>query len=500
MSISDCVVCVSPTWLLVAAVSILGLWLGTRKPQHIPPGPPTLPLIGNLLSLSGGDVRHIFQKLRKQYGDVFSLYFGNKLVIVFNGYETLKEAFVKYGDNFSDRPKGLMYDEYTKRMGVVSSSGQLWKEQRKFSLSVLRDLGLGKSVMETRIHEEVMSCLDAILSQNGAAFDISSIINKSVCNIISSLAFGKSFEHDDPEFRCYMNTLNEKMKVVGGTSLGHFFPILKYCPGDPLKVGTFGASDKIMRDFIRKQIALHKRDPILQQEDDFANAYLREIDKQLTVNAENTTFSDEMLVCIIVEFFVAGTETTATTLRWALLYLILHPDIQEKAQLELDQVFEKEQQPSMSDRRCLPFMEALIMEVQRLADVVPFSVPHAPPQTTQFRGFTIPENTMLLPNISSVLSDPDVWGYPETFRPERFLDESGSVRRDEAVIPFFMGRRICLGESLARMELFLFLASLLKTFTFRLPEVEAPPDLEGILGITRMPRPFRIIATPRHNT
>ncbi|XP_046573676.1 cytochrome P450 2J4-like [Haliotis rubra] len=497
MSISDYVVCISPTWLLVVVVSILALWLGTRKPQHLPPGPPTLPLIGNVLTLAGGDVRSIFQKLRKRYGDVFSLYFGNNLVIVFNGYETLKEAFVKYGDNFSDRPKGLTYDQYTKRMGVVNSSGQTWKEQRKFSLTVLRDLGLGKNVMETRIHEEVMSCLDAIMSENGAAFDIHCTIHTSVCNVISSLSFGKRFEHDDPEFRTYMDTVDEGMKLVGGTSLCHFFPWLKYCPGDPLKLRVIEANDKVVRDFVRKQIALHRTDPLLQQEDDFVNAYIREIDKQQTLNAENTTFFNEMLVAIIVEFFVAGTETTATTLRWALLYLSLHPDIQEKAQLELDQAFEKDHQLSMSDRRCLPFMEALIMEVQRLADVVPFSVPHAPPNTSQFRGFTIPENTMLLPNISSVLSDPDVWRDPETFRPERFLDDSGNVCRDEAVIPFFMGRRICLGESLARTELFLFLGSMLKTFKFRLPEGEAPPDLKGILGITRMPRPFQIIATPR---
>ncbi|XP_067675268.1 cytochrome P450 2J4-like [Haliotis asinina] len=500
MPISDCVLGFNPTWLLVAVVSILVLWLGTRKPQHLPPGPPTLPLIGNILTLAGGDVRSIFQKLRKRYGDVFSLYFGNRLVIVFNGYETLKEAFVKYGDDFSDRPKGLVYEEYSKRMGVVNSGGETWKVQRKFSLSVLRDLGLGKNVMETRIHEEVMSCLDAIMSKGGAPFDIHCIIHTSVCNVISSLSFGKRFEHDDPEFRTYMDAVNEGMKLVGGTSLGHFFPYLKYCPGDPLKLGVLATNDKVVRDFIQKQIALHRTDPLLQQADDFVNAYIQEIDRQETLNVENTTFFNDMLVGIIIEFFVAGTETTATTLRWALLYLCLHPEIQEKAQLELDQYFEKDHQLSMSDRRCLPFMEALIMEVQRLADVVPFSVPHAPPNTTQFRGFTIPENTMLLPNISSVLSDPDLWRDPETFRPERFLDDNGGVRREEEIIPFFMGRRICLGESLARMELFLFLASMLKTFTFRLPEGEPPPDLEGILGITRTPQPFQIIATPRQST
>ena len=138
----------------------------------------------------------------------------------------------------------------------------------------------------------------------------------------------------------------------------------------------------------------------------------------------------------------------------------------------------------LEDKMKLTYVEATIMDILRHVDVEPLSLMRIVPRDIEFKGYTIPNDTLIIPNIDSVLSDLKIWGDPKVFRPERFLDENGRLIKPEEWIPFLFGPRNCLGESLARMELFLFLSSMLQKFEFVTSE-KCFPTLEGQLGFSQ---------------
>ncbi|XP_046558222.1 cytochrome P450 2D27-like [Haliotis rubra] len=199
---------------------------------------------------------------------------------------------------------------------------------------------------------------------------------------------------------------------------------------------------------------------------------------------------------VVADLFIAGTETTATTIRWTLVYLLHNPEVQEKCFREIQEHIGQRRRPSMKDKSSLPNVEATILEVLRRADIGPASLPHAVSHDVQFRGYTFPKEATVIVMLDSVLQDPDVWGDPDNFRPDRFLDDNGKVIKKEEFIPFSLGRRVCLGESMARMELFLFLTTMIQRSKF-VPVDGQMPSLDGVIGLTHSPKPFVIKAVPR---
>lgn len=139
------------------------------------------------------------------------------------------------------------------------------------------------------------------------------------------------------------------------------------------------------------------------------------------------------------DLFTGGTETTATTLRWTLVYFLNYPDVQEKCFKEILENVGQSRRPSMKDKTNLPYMEATIMEVLRYANIAIVGAPHAVPHDVQFRGYTFPKGVTVMLNLDSVLQDTDVWGDPQKFRPDRFLDGAGKIQKRDEFIPFSLG-------------------------------------------------------------
>ncbi|XP_056120582.1 cytochrome P450 2F2-like [Rhinichthys klamathensis goyatoka] len=167
-------------------------------------------------------------------------------------------------------------------------------------------------------------------------------------------------------------------------------------------------------------------------------------------------------------------------------------------QREIDRVIGRNRVPTMEDKKSLPFTDAVIHEVQRFLDIVPLNVPHYAMKDITFRGYVIPKDTVIIPMLHSVLRDEVQWETPWTFNPEHFLDVNGNFKNNPAFIPFSAGKRSCVGESLARMELFLFIVSLLQKFSFSSPQgpdgIDPSPELSSFAN---MPRFYELIASPR---
>ncbi|XP_054861747.1 cytochrome P450 2J2-like [Amphiprion ocellaris] len=194
-------------------------------------------------------------------------------------------------------------------------------------------------------------------------------------------------------------------------------------------------------------------------------------------------FNLETLAVCTLDLIEAGTETAATTLRWALVHMMNYPEIQEKVQAEMDRVIGQSRQPTLADRHNLPYTDAVIHESQRLGNVVPMGFPKMASKDSTLGGYFIPKVTAISTSLASVLFDKNEWAIPDVFNPEHFLDSKGQFLRRDAFLPFSAGKRVCVREHLARMELFLFFTSLLQHFTFSAVPGEMP-SLEGVMGFT----------------
>uniref|UniRef100_A0A914VMJ3 Uncharacterized protein n=1 Tax=Plectus sambesii TaxID=2011161 RepID=A0A914VMJ3_9BILA len=188
-------------------------------------------------------------------------------------------------------------------------------------------------------------------------------------------------------------------------------------------------------------------------------------------------------------------------MRWAIVLLITHPEIQARLQKEIDDVIGPNRQPKMADKTNMPYTSAVLMELQRKANILPFNVMHKTLADTEIANLPIPANTTVLAQISTVLDDPEAFPHPERFNPDRFLNADGKTFNATAVdhlVPFSLGKRQCAGESLARMELFLILVALMQRYTFSVPKGGQLPDMTPVYGGTQFPQPYQCKITLRH--
>ncbi|XP_046330039.2 cytochrome P450 2D26-like [Haliotis rufescens] len=483
----------SPMALLVFTAGGLWLWWWTRRPPTLPPGPPLLPLLGNLLSLDT-DPRMTFRKLRRKYGDIYSIYIFNKPVIVLNGYNTLKDALVKHADVFSSRPHSFLTDHLLGGRGIVGTSGATWREHRRFAVRTLKELASRSTGLEAKVNQEVSHVLASIENEGGSSFDCKGVVFIAVANIISSVVFGRRYDYSDPLFLKVLGCMEENVASFGSASILNILPVVRYLPGDIFKFKKILANLAFTeREFVQPMINNHLDNYDEDNIHDFTSAYIKEMRHH---QGEDTTLSIPDLQASVLDLFGAGSETTATLIRWALALFLNYPDVQENCFREIEENIGTSKRPSMADMPNLPYVEATITELARYANIVPAGVPHAISRDVYFNGYTFPADVMILPVLDSVLHDEALWGDPHNFRPQRFLDEDGQFVKKDEFIPFSLGRRACLGESLARMELFLFITGMVQKYRFVCVS-DAVPSLIPVCGIVFSPKPFLVQAVAR---
>ncbi|KAF2976695.1 hypothetical protein EK904_009222, partial [Melospiza melodia maxima] len=462
---------------------------------NLPPGPRPLPVIGNLNVV---DLKKPFQsltELSKIYGSVFTVHFGPRKVVVLAGYETIKDALLNHAEEFGERAEIPIFRKMTQGNGIAFSHGEMWKTMRRFTLSTLRDFGMGKRTLETRILEEVNSLIKYFESYHGKPFDTKMILNNAVSNVICSILFGERFEYDDPVFLTLLKLINQNTKLLGSpmVQLYNFYPFLGFLSG---------ASKTVLQNilelnaFLQKLFQEHKEELNENDLTGFVDAFL--VKQKQESKKPHTAFSNGNLMFSTLDLFAAGTETTSTTVRWGLLLMMKYPEIQRKIQEEMNHVIEPGELPKLEDRKKMPYTEAVIHEIQRFANIVPMGVSRSTPRNVNFRGYVIPKGTEIIPLLTSALNDELHWKTPHQFNPSHFLDANGNFIRREAFIPFSIGRRACLGEGLARMELFLFFSGLLRRFVFQPPPgvEKSDLDLTADVGFTLTPMPHLVCAVP----
>nr|XP_020009572.1 cytochrome P450 2C19-like isoform X1 [Castor canadensis] len=462
---------------------LLSLWRQSSGRNKLPPGPNPLPIIGNILQINFKDISTSLTNLSKVYGPVFTVYLGMKPTVVLHGYEAVKEALVDYGEEFSGRGKLIMPEKISK--GIFSSNGKYWKETRRFSLMTLRNFGMGKRSIEDRIQEEARCLVEELRKTNGSPCDPTFILGCAPCNVICSIIFHNRFDYKDQNLLVLMKRFNENVKILGSPwmQICRFFPaLIDYFPGSHNRV--LKNVSEIRNDILEK-VKEHQASLDINNPRDFIDCFLIKMEEEK--HNQESLFTVESLLVTVSDLFAAGTETTSTTLRYALLLLITHPDVLAKLQEEIDHVIGRHRVPCMQDRSNMPYMDAVLHETQRYIDLVPAGVPRSATCDIKFRNYHIPKGTTILPLLSSVLKDNKEFPNPEKFDPGHFLNESGNFKKSDYFIPFSSGKRICVGEGLARMEMFLFLTTILQHFNLKSAvdpkDVYTTPVTKGFISL-----------------
>ncbi|XP_048062751.1 cytochrome P450 2J2-like [Megalobrama amblycephala] len=479
------------SWIILFFVFLLiADMIKNRNPPNFPPGPWPLPFLGTVFTKMDFRTMH---KLAEVYGKVFSLRVGSKKLVIISGYKNVKEALITQNDSFIERPNLPLFHKVFKGIGLTMSNGYVWRMHRRFAAFHLRTFGEGKKVLEHSIQQECVYLCEAFREEKGP-FNPMAILHGAVSNTVACLTFGQRFDYHDECYQRILHLDNECVQLQGSprAQLYNVCPrLLEYLPGPHQTM--FSNYIKI-KDFLRGEIIKHREDWDPSNPRDLIDSYLTEMDKKKS--DPEAGFNIEGLVISCLDMIEAGTETSATTLRWGLLFMIKFPEIQEKVQAEIDKVIGQSRQPCLADRVNMPYTDAVIHEIQRFGDVVPLGIPRQAAKDTTLAGYFIPKGTFITTTLSSVLHDPNEWKTPDTFNPGHFLDENGQFRKRDAFMPFSAGKRACVGEQLARNVLFLFFTSMLQQFTIsKCPGEE--PSLEGEIWFTYAPAPFRICVSLR---
>ncbi|XP_015114454.1 methyl farnesoate epoxidase [Diachasma alloeum] len=489
--------------LIVCVIKVLVDWY---RPKNFPPGPRGLPFVGNILDVQNlvkqtGSHGIAWCQLAKQYGSVVGLRLGlaDPLIIV-SGREAVMEMLGR--QEFDGRPNGFIFAHRTmgERRGVLFTDGKIWNDQRRFSLRNLRDFGWGTQTMEELILEDAVNLIKVIAeaAKKGVIENLSQFTSLAVLNSIWSLIGG--FRYDiskgDPKLVETLKMLNAAVKEssVSGGLLNHL-PFLRHIAPQFSGYKAITERLRLMWSFFADEVTSHKDTRQSGVHRDLIDVYLEEIEARH--GDPTSTFNEMQLVALIKDFFSAGVDTTTNSIGFAIGYLAITPEVQDKVQEELDRVLGRENLPSVAARPSLPYMNATLAEVLRLANIGPTSIPHRAVVDTQLKGYDIKKDSMMLANLMSVHQDKEHWGDPDVFRPERFLDENNQFINDPWVVAFGAGRRKCLGEGLARNSHFLFVSCLLQKFNFSLPPGHSAPAMQGMDGFTLSPPVFDIIVTPR---
>lgn len=253
-------------------------------------------------------------------------------------------------------------------------------------------------------------------------------------------------------------------------------------------------------EFFTKTVEEHKKN--LNEDDlkDFIDVYLAEVKKTSDPSSKfYGEMAEKQLIATLFDTFLAGSDTTATTVAWTVLYLCTFTEVQKKLQTEIQEITGDERKVSVLDRPQMPYAQAVIDEVFRYSSIVPTGVPHRALAEREFRGYHIPKDALIQPNMQHFHFNPKYFPEPNKFRPERFLSEDGTkYKRNENLQPFQIGRRQCAGESLARDSAFLYITNLFQQFSVEFhPDSPRNPEFESEVGFLRAPLPFSVVMTDR---
>ncbi|XVF76292.1 hypothetical protein PTKIN_Ptkin13bG0254700 [Pterospermum kingtungense] len=470
-----------------------------RQHQNVlklqPPGPPGWPVFGNIFDL--GTVPHqTLYKLRFKYGPVLGLKLGLVNTVVIQSAKAASELFKNHDQDFCDRkcPVALIAHNYGQGAISLGRYGNYWRFVRRICSTeflVNRRINemapLRRKCIDdmTRYMEEDVAAAHA-RGQEGKV-NLAHYLFLMSFNLVGNLVLSRDIlSSRSEEGKEFFDAMNKVMEWAGMPNLSDFFPVLKWLDPQGIQrnmARDMGQAMKIVSKFVEQKI----KDLKLAKEKTTKDLLDVFLEYEGEGKKGNETISNQNIIIVILKMFFAGSETTSSTIEWAMAELLRNPEMMTKAKEELDRIIGPERKVEESDMDQLPYLQAVIKETLRLHPAVPLILPRNAMRDTNYMGYLIPKDTQIFVNAWAIGRDPESWEDPLTFKPERFLRSKLDYKgQNFELIPFGAGRRICIGISLAHKVLHLGLATLLHSFDWELGNNITPEaiDMEERIGIT----------------
>ncbi|KAK9064860.1 hypothetical protein SSX86_016242 [Deinandra increscens subsp. villosa] len=455
---------------------------GVGKQKNLPPGPTRLPIIGNL-HLLGDQPHRSLAKLAEIHGPIMSLKLGQITTLVISSSTAAKEVLQKHDRVFSARhvPDALHAQNHARYSVAWLPVCTDWRTLRRISNSNIfsnNSLESNQHLRNQKVEELIAYCRQASLLNNHV--DIGRAAFRTSLNLLSNTIFSKDltnpYEDSGKEFKEVVGNI---MVEAGKPNLVDFFPVLKKIDpqGIRRRLGRhFGKVLEIFEELIEERLRLGRL-----KQDDVLDVCLK------IIQDSPTEINRSHMKSLFLDLFGAGTDTSSSTLEWAMTEVLRNPQTLTKAKEELQEVIGKGKIIKEDDVFRLPYLSCIVKETLRLHPAVPLLLPRKVEDEVTLSGYTIPKGTQVLVNAWAIGRDPTVWDDPLEFKPQRFLESRLDVRgQDFDLIPFGAGRRICPGLPLAMRMIPIMLGSLLNNFEWSIDTIiqHEAFDMTEKFGIT----------------
>ncbi|KAL5723145.1 flavonoid 3'-monooxygenase [Ranunculus cassubicifolius] len=470
-----------PTFIIATLLYLLfNLRTFFSKRSPLPPGPKPWPILGNLPHM-GPAPHHSLAAMKEKYGPLMHMRLGYVHVVIAQSANVAAQ-FLKINDlNFSNRPpnSGAKYVAYNYQDMVFAPYGAKWRMLRKICYVHLFSAKALDDFCHVR-QEEVAVLTNALLKSGPSPSNLGQLLTVCITNALARVVLGQKVFNDgsgDKNSDDFKQMITELLVVAGVFNLGDFIPALEWLDlqGVASKLKKIRKRfDEFLDNCIDKHNTKIKNDEVggSGKNMDFLSTM---IGLKENADGEGEKLTDNNIKALLVNLFTAGTDTSSSTIEWAIAELIRHPNILVKAVAEIDSVVGKDRLVQETDLNQLPYLQAIIKETFRLHPSTPLSLPRMATEDCEINGYFIPKNSTLLVNVWAISRDPEKWPEPLEFRPERFLPGSEHAHidikgNDFEVIPFGAGRRICAGMSLGIRMVTFVTASLIHSFDWVLPD------------------------------
>ena len=471
----------------------------TRLKRHYAPGPWGFPVVGHL-PLLGHRPTDTFKIWRNKYGDVFRIRLGSWNAIVLNGHGTVKNALERPDDVFASRPdfistqiaRDYRNGEENVEFGPFNAA---YVKQRKLTALALRQFtnvrdGYFHNIVKTDAEELILHFLSRKETPN---FE-EEAITFSMASIIYRILFGKGGNAGgDTELRQMVHVQDGFVEFVGSGNAIDVLPWLRFILPSKLR--------ELMKFIHFSDAVVHRK--VSEHKGSFRSSNLRDVTDVFiaaklpdSVQDKTVDVTEKRQMLTLSDLLGAGFGTMSRTMHWLILYMIAYPDVQKQVQSEIDIKIGRSRTVDFNDRPNLHYTRATIREVIRINPIVPVSAPHLSTAATTINGYAVDKGTVIIANFKSVNHDETIWESPELFKPERHLDGDGSLKKRSSITAFGVGRRKCIGEYYAMLQLFLLFAMLMQQCAFEKPDDDSI-DLEPVEKLLASPKPYRVIVKER---
>ncbi|XVE72221.1 hypothetical protein DITRI_Ditri11bG0022200 [Diplodiscus trichospermus] len=464
------------------------LFQSRKHPKNLPPSPPSFPIIGHLRLLKP-PIHRFYHSLSQKYGPIFSLHLGSRLLVVISSSTAVEECFTKNDVLLANRPKFIIgkHIGYNYTTVTTVSYGDHWRNLRRIgAIEIFSSsrLNTSVSVRKDEIRRFLLK-LSCDSRQDFAKVNMKSMLSDLTFNNIMRTVAGKRYYGDEvtneAEAREFRGLIADAFKNSGTSNPADFLPILSWFgQGFEKKLSKLG---KRIDGFLQKLID----DLRSKRQENTMIGHLLSLQE-----SEPHYYTDETIKGFILVMILAGTDTSAVTVEWAMSNLLNHPQILEKARAEMDSEIGQETLIDEADVPKLHYLQSIILETLRLYPAAPLLLPHMPSSDCTIGGYNIPRGAIVLVNAWAIHRDPELWDDPTSFKPERFEKGEKLGEYSHKLMPFGLGRRQCPGASLAQRLVGLTLGSLIQCFEWEKVDGKEIDMTEGN-GIT-MPKAQPLVA------